>query len=187
MAPMAVIRGLLDRIVLLGAVVVAGCIPSFIAQYRQRASGRLEQVMADLAPFQKIADSEHAGSLSALVQYHLQSSDATFHGEGAALQQMLDAVERLRALLTGLDTDLYHQCLYLLTHADPGLARSTWSLYQPGFALTLPSVLFALAAGVLIWLLFLAIWHALAWVLRRRGRTGAPRAARAAADTARRP
>jgi Protein of unknown function (DUF2937) len=181
---MPVIRGVLDRIVLLFAVVLAGCVPSFIAQYRQRADGRLEQVVADLAPFQKIADSEHGGSLAALVQYHLQSADPTFHGEGAALQGMLNAAERLRALLSGLDTDLYHQCVYLLAHGDLDLARSTWSLYQPGFALTLQSVMFALAIGVLLWLLFLAVWYGVAWLLRRRpGGTG-PRLASGGSVTA---
>ncbi len=160
-------RGLLDRAVLLCAVVAAGCVPSFIAQYRQRAAGRLDQVLADLAPFQRIADHEHGGSLAALVQYHLQSSDPTFHAEGSALQAMLDAAAQLRALLRGLDTDLYHQCLYLLAHHDLDLVRSTWSLYQPGFALTTQAVLFALIAGVLLWLLFLALWHGSAWLLGR--------------------
>jgi hypothetical protein len=163
-----VIRGLLDRIVLLCAVVAAGCVPSFIAQYRQRASGRLDQVLADLAPFQQIADREHGGSLTALIQHHLQSSDATFHGEGAALQSMVAAADRLRALLQGLDTDLYHQCLYLLLHGDPNLARATWALFEPGFSLTLQGALFALILGVLLWLLFLGLWHAVAWLLHRR-------------------
>jgi len=165
---LGVIRGLLDRVVLLCAVVAAGCVPSFIAQYRQRASGRLDQVLADLAPFQQIADREHGGSLDALIQHHLQSSDATFHGEGAALQNMVDAADRLRALLQGLDTDLYHQCLYLLLHGDAGLARATWALFEPGFTLTLQGAVFALCLGVMLWLLFLGAWHAVAWLLRRR-------------------
>lgn len=165
---MSMIRGLLDRIVLLLGVVIAGCVPSFIAQYRQRASGRLEQVLADLAPFQQIADHEHGGSLADLVRYHLQSSDPTFHREGAALQSMLDSAERLRSLLQGLDTDLYHQGVYLLGHADLDLARATWSLYQPGFALTAQSMAFALIVGVLLWLLFLGLWHGVAWLLRPR-------------------
>ena len=33
---MTFIRGILDRIILVAGVVAAGCIPSFIAQYRQR-------------------------------------------------------------------------------------------------------------------------------------------------------
>ena len=176
MQMIVLIRGVLDRLVLLCAVVLAGCVPSFIAQYRQRASGRLEQLLQDLAPFQRIADSEHGGSMTALVQYHLQSSDPTFHAEGAALQDMLATAERLRALLSGLDADLWHQCLYLLAHPDPQLTRATWSLYQPGFALTASSVLFALALGVLLWLLFLALWHGVAWLSRARVRTASLRA-----------
>ena len=84
---------LLDRIVLLAAVVAAGCVPSFIVQYRQRAGGRLDQVLADLAPFQAIADRNHGGSLAELIHYHLQSTDATFHQEGAALQSMVETAD----------------------------------------------------------------------------------------------
>lgn len=165
------IRGVLDRIVLLCAVIAAGCVPSFLVQYRQHAAGRLEQVLADLSPFQQIADREHGGDLAALVHYHLQSTDPTFRAEGAALQAMLDAAERLRALLHGLDADLYHQCLYLLAHGDWSLARSTWALYQPGLTLTLQSVSFALIVGVLFWLVFLGLWHSVAFGVRaaRRG------------------
>lgn len=178
---MALVRGLLDRVVLLCAVVAAGCVPSFIAQYRQRAAGRLDQVLADLAPFQQIADREHGGNLTALVQYHLQSTDPTFHKEGAALQAMLDSAGQLRALLQGLDTDLYHQSLYLLSHGDLSLARATWNLYQPAFAFTAQSLLFALVIGMLFWLLFLGGWHGVAWGVRRRrqpppGRGSGPQA-----------
>jgi len=189
---MGLIRGMLDRIVLLCAVVAAGCVPSFIAQYRQRASGRLDQVLADLAPFQQIADREHSGSLAALIQYHLQSSDPTFHREGAALQGMVSAADHLRALLQGLDTDLYHQCAYLLLHWDGDLTRSTWALYQPGFTLSVQGALFALILGVLLWLLFLGLWYGVALLLRARpgasggsGDTGARMHSRMAATVRR--
>ena len=98
---MKFLGGLLDRLVLLVAVVAAGCVPSFIVQYRQRLGGRLDQVLADLAPFQAIADRNHGGSLDELIRYHLQSSDATFHQEGAALQAMVQAAARLRSMLAG--------------------------------------------------------------------------------------
>src|ERR1700722_2212085 len=102
---MKAVRAILDRIVLLCAVIAAGCIPSFIVQYRQRAGGRLDQVLADLSPFQEIANRNHGGSLAELIRYHLQSSDATFHQEGAALQSMVQAGGRVRAMLAALDSD----------------------------------------------------------------------------------
>lgn len=171
---MSWLRGLLDRIFLLAAVFAAACIPSFIAQYRQRAGGRLDQVLLDLAPFQAIADRYHGGSLDALIRYHLASSDPTFHQEGTALQAMVSSAARLREIVAGLNTDLVRQCLYLLQHHDTDLMRATWSIFQPGFALTLQGVLFALAVGVLLWALFLGCWHGTARLTRRSYRPARP-------------
>jgi Protein of unknown function (DUF2937) len=163
---MRVVRGILDRLVLLAAVLIAACVPSFIAQYRQRLGGRLDQVRADLAPFQAIASHDFGGSLARLIDYHLASPDATFRREGAALQAMVDAVARLRAAVDALNADLVHQCLYLIRHPDYDLLRSTWSAYQPGFTLTVHGVLFALVLGLIVWLLFLALWQGTAAVAR---------------------
>lgn len=167
---MHIVRGILDRLVLLGAVLLAACIPSFIAQYRQRLGGRLDQVRSDLAPFQAIANHDFGGSLAKLIDYHLSSQDTTFHQEGAALQSMLDAAARLRAAVQALNADLIHQCVYLLRHPDYDLLRSTWSAYQPGFTLTVQGALFALVLGVILWSLFLGFWHGTVAVARVGGR-----------------
>ena len=166
---MNIMRAILDRLVLLAAVLVAACIPSFIAQYRQRLGGRLDQVHSDLAPFQAIADHNFGGSLLRMIDYHLASQDTTFHREGAALHSMVDAAARLHGALQALNTDLVHQFLYLVRHPDYDLLRSTWSAYHPGLALTLEGALFALVLGVLVWLLFLGFWHGTAAAVRVRG------------------
>lgn len=155
---MLFIRGILDRIILVIGVVAAGCIPSFIAQYRQRVGGRLDQVLQDMAPFQAIANQFHHGSLQELIKYHLASADPTFHDEGAALQGMVEAAERLRQALQALDTDLFHQLVYMITGTDPLIARATWEIFSPSFNLTPESVVFALVIGFAIWLVFLAAW-----------------------------
>lgn len=155
---MDLIRGFLDRIILVIGVVAAGCIPSFIAQYRQRIGGQLNQVLQDIAPFQAIANQFHHGSLQELIQYHLASADATFHDEGTAIQAMVDSAEQLRQALEALNTDLFHQLVYLLAKTDPLIARATWEIFSPSFNLTSESVVFALIAGFAIWLVFLAVW-----------------------------
>ena len=155
---MAFIRGILDRIILVIGVVAAGCIPSFIAQYRQRVGGRLDQVLQDIAPFQAIANQFHHGSLQELIKYHLASADQTFHDEGAALQGMVDSAAQLRQTLLALNTDLFHQLVYMLTRTDPLIARATWKIFSPAFNLTPESVVFAIIVGVAIWLVFLAVW-----------------------------
>jgi hypothetical protein len=167
---MNILRGILDRLVLLAAVLVAACIPSFIAQYRQRLGGRLDQVHFDLAPFQAIANRNFGGSLAKMIDYHLASQDSTFHSEGAALQSMVDAAARLQAAMQALNTDLVHQCLYLARHADHELMRATWSIYQPGFTLTLQGAVFTLVLGLIVWSLFLGSWHGTAAIARASGR-----------------
>lgn len=158
----AFIRGIFDRIILVIGIIVAGCIPSFIAQYRQRVSGRLDQALQDIAPFQEIADQFHHGSLKELIEHHLASADATFHKEGAALQAMLESADLLKHALQALDTDLYHQMAYLFTSADPLIVHATWDIFSPSFNLTIETAAFATTVGLLIWLMFFVLWFIVA-------------------------
>jgi hypothetical protein len=167
---MAWLRGVLDRIVLVAAILAAGCLPSFVAQYRQRLGGRLDQVLRDLAPFQEIANRNHGGDLRKLIAYHLKSTDATFHDEGNAIQAMVDAVERLRVGVEALNTDIWHQVAYLAGHGEADVARATWDTFVPAFSLTADYAIFALAVGVAIWLVFLGTWIGLARLISIPGR-----------------
>ena len=160
------VRGILDRIVLVAGIVAAGCIPSFIAQYRQRVGGRLDQVIQDLAPFQEIANQFHHGSLQELIQHHLASPDSTFHNEGAAIQAMVNSAEQLRRALEALNTDLFHQLVYLIAKIDPLIARATWEAFLPSFNLTVESIIFAFIVGVIVWLAFFAVWYVFARLIR---------------------
>jgi hypothetical protein len=163
---MSFVRGIFDLIVLVAAIVAAGCIPSFIAQYRQRVGGRLDQVLQDLAPFQDIANQFHHGNLHELIRHHLASPDSTFHDEGAAIQAMVNSAEQLRRALEALNTDLFHQLLYLLSKIDLLIARSTWEVFSPSFNLTAESIVFALTVGVMIWLAFFAVWYIFARLIK---------------------
>jgi hypothetical protein len=175
---MPALRGLLDRLILVVGVIAAGCIPSFIAQYRQRLGGRFDQVLHDLAPFQEIANRNHGGSLKELIRHHLESSDATFHQEGAAIQAMADSAVRLRAGFEALNTDLLHQLAYLATQLDADIARATWEVYAPSFTLTAESIIFSTVLGILIWLAFLAVWLVCARALNAMLRPGGRRLGR---------
>lgn len=150
----AFLRGLLDRAVLIVAVLGAGTVPGFIAQYRQRVGGMLAQVQADLAPFLEIAQRFHGGDLERLIAHHRASSDPTFRAEGDAIATMRDAADRLQDAYTALDTDLLHQLLYLAQSIDTGIARATWDIFEPSFSFTPSGIVFALAIGLAAWLLF---------------------------------
>lgn len=160
---MTILRGMFDRIVLVVAVVAAGCIPSFITQYQQRVGGMLTQILQDIAPFQAIANQFHAGSLQKLIRHHLNSNDPTFHSEGAAIQAMVDAAERLGRMSAALNTDLFSQSSHLFMHMDMAIAHATWEIYTPSFGLSAESILLSAGVGMLVWLAFITAW----WLIDR--------------------
>jgi|SRR5688572_415021 len=170
-----ILRGILDRIVLVGAILAAGCVPSFVAQYRQRLGGMLDQASKDLALFQDIANRFHGGDLQRLIRHHLASTDPTFRAEGTAIQTLVENVAQLQASLAALSTDFYGQLAHLARHGDATIAKATWDAFVPAMSLTAEALLFAFATGVIVWLAFLAIWvivDRIMDVLLARGRPG---------------
>jgi len=163
---MPIVRGLLDRVVLVSAAVAGGLVPGFIAQYRQRLGGRLDQARLDLEPWQKLADQFYQGDIDKLIQYHLASTDPTFHSEGAIIRALVATVHQLQSAVDALHGSLASQAAYLTLHADPGIARATLADWVPTFALSGEGLLFALVFAVLFWLVFLALW----WLLGLSGR-----------------
>jgi hypothetical protein len=159
---MSLIRGLIDRLLLVCAIVAGGLVPGFISQYRQRLGGRLDQARLDLAPWQKIADQYFKGDLGRLIQYHLASKDATFHAEGGAIQALVASVQHLQSEVAALHGSLFQQAAYLSLHADPDLLRATLGDWVPTFGLSGEAIVFALVLAVCIWLVFQTSWSAAA-------------------------
>jgi hypothetical protein len=162
------LRGFIDRVLLVGAVIGGGLVPGFIAQYRQRLGGRFDQVRLDLDPWQRIADQFYRGSLEQLVQFHLASSDATVHSEGAVLQALLAAERRLQAAVDAMQGGLWEQLGYLALHPDPELARAALSDWVPSFALSAEGLSFAFAFALVAWLGFQLVWWLGATAYARR-------------------
>lgn len=155
---MIFVRGLLDRLVLILAVIAGGSVPGFANQYRQQVAGRLDQVILDLAPFQQIADRYHQGDIQLLIQHHLNSSDATFYEEGRAIQSMVESAARLQEMAVALNTDIVHQLGYLMMHHDVQILDSTFQNFEPAFVITPDALMIAALTGLILWLLFLGTW-----------------------------
>jgi len=162
---MLLVRGLLDRLLLIIAFVAGGLVPGFISQYRQRLGGRLDQARLDLEPWQKIADQFFQGDLQKLIDYHLASPDPTFHTEGGVIQALIATVHQLQTAVDALHGSLLHQVRYLLLHADPSLLHATFADWVPTFSLSLEGIAFELVFALVVWLLFHALW----WVCASAG------------------
>ena len=99
---MHLIRGLIDRLLLLATVITGGLVPGFITQYVQRLGGRLDQALLDLAPWQHIADQYFHGDLAQLWSAPLRSPPAhlrrrRFQRSAAAGCAFWGRVDRRRA------------------------------------------------------------------------------------------
>ena len=152
------------------AVIAGGLVPGFIAQYRQRLGGRLDQARIDLAPWQSLADQHFQGDIQQLIRYHLESTDPKFQAEGGIIRSLVESVQQLQAAVDALHGSLFHQVGYLSLHADPAVVHATLQDWVPTFALSPDGIVFALVFAVTVWLAFLALWHFLAWLGSRRAR-----------------
>jgi hypothetical protein len=160
---MSFVRGLLDRVMLLCAAVAGGLAPGFIAQYRQRLGGRLDQARLDLEPWQKLADQFYHGDIDKLIQYHLGSTDPRFQAEGAVIRSLVATVHQLQSAVDALHGSLFKQAAYLVAHADPGIARATLGDWVPTFSLDPEGILFALVFALGVWLTFQLLWSLFGW------------------------
>ncbi len=157
------------------AVVAGGLVPGFIAQYRQRLGGRLDQARLDLAYWQRLAEQYYQGDIERLIRYHLDNSDPKIRADGAVIRALLDTVQQLQSAVEALHGSLFHQAAYLTLHADPGLVRATLNDWVPTFALSPAGLLFALGFAAVVWLAFQCLWQLLAWLAAARARApGAP-------------
>ena len=159
---MSLVRGLLDRLLLVCAAVSGGLTPDFLAQYRQRLGGRLDQARLDLQPWQSLADRFFQGDIDQLIQYHLSSSDPKIHADGAVIRSLVETVQHLQNAVDALHGSLFHQAGWLALHADPGLVHATFRDWVPTFALSLDGARFALLFALGVWLVFHALWWLLA-------------------------
>src|SRR5215469_3804318 len=110
----SLVRGLLDRLLLVCAAVAGGLVPGFIAQYRQRLGGRLDQARLDLAPWQRLAQQYYQGDIERLIHYHLESTDPKFQAEGAVIRSLVETVQQLQNAVDALQGSLFHQAEYLV-------------------------------------------------------------------------
>ncbi len=66
-----------------------------------------------------------------------------------------------------LQGSVLQQLLYLIPHHDRGIVRATWDSWVPSINLEASSIVVALLLGVLLWLLFLGLWHVRSGLLDR--------------------
>ena len=163
------LAGFADRLLLIACVLAAAAVPSFAQQYQQRIEGRQVQARADLAPFQRIADRHHNGSLQALIAAYGRNDDASVRETGQAVAQIISAVGWYTRAVSDMRAGPVSAAQHLFTDARRADLLATWHSFKPGFGFAPGHLLFAVLGGLLVWAVMSGGCRGCAHAARRLG------------------
>jgi hypothetical protein len=166
---------LIDRILLLAAVLLSTQLPHFVDQYTQRIGGHYETEQAYLERFQDIADEFFRGDLSLMVQEFKASQQGSIVRMGELIEGSLERTAALKQALAILRGDDFLQKLgHLATTPDRTVVEGTLGDFQPGMPFSQEALLCGASGGILSLLLFGASVRLPLLVLRRRKKRALP-------------
>lgn len=148
-------------------------VPNFIDQYAKRVDAHFQEASSHLQGYQKIADLNHGGDISRLIEKHANSTDATFRDETGVIQNLLANQQRFQREKIAMSQGWWHRIVHLALEGDRQILGQTYQQYAPGVPLTLEAV----AAGFGVALLFCVGLELLAgllsWIFSLGGRNRA--------------
>jgi hypothetical protein len=166
---------ILDRLLLLAAVLLFTQAPHFMDQYTQRIGGNYETEQAYLEKFQDIADEFFSGDMNLMVQEFKASRQGSIIRIGELIEGSIQRAEALQQALVVLRGDNFLQKLaYLATAPDRTVVEGTLGDFQPGMPFSLEAVLCGVSGGLLSLLLFGASVRLPLFLLRRRRKRALP-------------
>jgi len=106
-------------------------LPEFVAQYKQRLGGAIDELSAIVARFDR--DSAAAGmSERAGIERLTSNPDAFVRRRGAQMADVSARLTRLRETQEALDRDgPVGRITTIVTHYDPGIASHAFETFQP--------------------------------------------------------
>lgn len=139
-------------IVLACIAMLAGIqVPNLVDQYGKRIDAHLREVIANLKPYQEIANKYTNGSLDQLIALHRQSDQKPFQEEGQAIADMVARKQRFEADLAAMQASLPVQIYHILLNGDRELIQETLQQYTYAVPLTQDALLAgAVAVAILL-------------------------------------
>jgi len=156
---MNIIKGLLDRIIFAVGVLLFMQVPHFIDQYEQRLGGYYQAQVKNLAQYQQIANQQHQGNLSALIDEFESSSKRSVQQTGSHVREMSEQTEQLKNDVLVLASDSFiMKFSHVVTTLKVDIARAVIQTYKPAFPLSVEGLVCGLLGGVILSLLFNALF-----------------------------
>ncbi len=128
-------------------------VPNLVDQYQKRVDAHLREVIANLKPYQEIANKYTGGSLDQLIELHRRSSEQAFRDEGEAIARMIQRRLRFEADLAALQASLPLKVVHILLKGDRELIDETLGQYTYAVPLSQDALLAGAATAAIILLL----------------------------------
>jgi hypothetical protein len=143
-------EGLFDRVLCVVGAVAFSQIPTFMQQYLQRLGGHLDEAKRQLAQFENVAR-QSGMSLERFIAQTSANAD-TAGVMSANVERLADLQDAHYAIL---HASIFSRPFVFIRHADPEIARATWSIFQPAVPTNIEGLIYALIGMVF----FIILYH----------------------------
>jgi hypothetical protein len=124
--------------------------PGFVDQYVKRVSAHQIEVERDFKGFQDAADRNFGGSVEALIEHNIKSTDPAFQDEGTTIRAMYERLTALTSELNALRGSLIRQIFHITLHPNREILEETRAAYSYTVPLTPSAVISGLVTGTLL-------------------------------------
>nr|WP_136252079.1 DUF2937 family protein [Ningiella ruwaisensis] len=134
-------------------------IPNFVNQYEQHVNAHLAEARLNLAGFIHTAERHFKGDLNALISHYANSSDRVFSDDAKTIRYIAQRVAMLESQSSILSETSsaqgqIHAVFFVAKQVNSPLFKETLNAYQYNIPLSLTALIWAIAVGFLIALIF---------------------------------
>lgn len=148
------IGGIIDRVFSLTGAVIFSQAPSFLQQYQQQLTGRIEELKWQVKVMEESA-SLTGKNLQEYINKFLINDDLDFRHQGEMMKNSLDRLNSYLNQLNGLElsTPFGKPFIFVQNH-DWNIIKSTWANFQFNVPITVEAALYGLFGMVIFYSIF---------------------------------
>lgn len=152
---MSFVKGLVDRIIFTFGVLLFMQAPHFIDQYEQRLGGFYQAQINHLQRYQEIADQQHGGNLTDLINDFESSNQSSVQQTGKHIRELNAQAKQLESDVAALtENSFVHKLSYLLTSMKLEIAQAVIKSFRPALPISLEAVICGFIGGLILSCLF---------------------------------
>ena len=141
---------LVDKLVFTFGCIITMQLPAFIAHYRQRLGGHLDEARSLLASYERLAERNFGGDMQRLLQEYEQNQSPAIQETGRIIQENLDRIKLLEENIADISNQsMWLDIIYFLFGFDSQVAKGTLEGFAPTVPLQLDAWILGLMGGLL--------------------------------------